>query len=82
LDSDLAMSKRSRLRLGLSIALGVAYGLYFETRGGGLSGWILAVFAAIVAMFLSQAFVGPDHWSPRQEPGKQRAPTEPPELKT
>jgi hypothetical protein len=72
------MSRRSWLRLGLSIALGIAYGLYFETRGGGVGGWILAVVAAMVALFLSQAFVAPDHWARRQDHGKGTTRTDPP----
>jgi hypothetical protein len=69
------MSRRSLLRLGLSIALGVAYGLYFQTRDGGVGGWILAAVAAVVALFLSQAFVGPER-APRSQ-ATERAPTEP-----
>lgn len=61
------MSRRSLLRLGLSIALGIAYGLYFETRGGGFGGWILAAAAAVVALFLSQAFVGPERAAQSQD---------------
>ena len=61
------MSRRSLLRLGLSIALGIAYGFYFETRGGGFGGWILAAAAGVVALFLSQAFVGPERSAQRQD---------------
>jgi hypothetical protein len=68
------MSRRSWLRLGLSIALGAAYGLYFQTRGGGAGGWILAVVAGAVALFLSQAFVGPAR--SEQSQTTERAPTE------
>jgi hypothetical protein len=69
------MSRRSLLRLGLSIALGIAYGLYFQTRDGGVGGWILAAVAAVVALFLSQAFVGPERSTQRQT--TERPPTEP-----
>ena len=72
------MSRRSLLRLGLAIALGIAYGLYFETRGGGVGGWILAVVAAVVALFFSQAFVAPDHGVQRQDHGKRPTRTDPP----
>jgi hypothetical protein len=64
------MSRRSLLRLGLSIALGIAYGLYFQTREGGVGGWILAVVAAVVALFLSQAFVGPERSTQSQDEQK------------
>lgn len=72
------MSRRSLLRLGLSIALGIAYGLYFETRGGGFGGWILAAAAAVVALFLSQAFVGPERATQREDNEKEANRADPP----